>query len=282
MNIPHKQRTMLFLCVLAMLEPVIAQGQYSSRIDIDWSTAHIHATLSLDLHKAGIRLPSGRTLAEHMIDSELPTMLRAQILTIGLDSYRTIEDSLLDGSISPSDLDAYLSGGRKLSSSLSSDMKSLIVSYEFSLIDLVSLYVKHSRPIESAVAETYTPTRPYSGILVYIQGEYPVRGEHRTGTLEPCLFPRIYDDTMTPILERNFMYPEALLRYGSVGWAESLDDDAVELRIGEDPLRLIASAIFGARRSDVILSRADALKILASPENRDLVKQGKVIFIYSR
>jgi len=282
MNTPYKKLAMLFFCAFSLLCPAFAQEPFSSRTDMDWATASIRATLSLDLQKAGIRLPSGRMLAEQMIDSELPSLIRAQILTIGLDSYRTIEDSLQDGSISPSDLDAYLAGGRKLSANLSYDMKSLIVTYKFSLIDLVSLFVKHSIPIEQAVAETYTPTRSYSGILIFVQGEYPVRGEHRTGTLAPCLFPRIYDDMMTPILERNFMYPDALKRFGTVGWAGSLDDAAVELRIGEDPLRLIASAIFGTRRSDVILSRADALKILASPQNRELIKQGKVIFIYSR
>ncbi len=281
MNTPCKKQAAMILFTGILLCSMVAQEKYSSSTDIDWSTASIRVSLSLDLQKAEIRLPSGRLLAEQMLDSALPSLIRQQILTIGLDSYRTINDSLQDGSISPSDLDAYLTGGAKLSTSLSYDMKSMVVSYEFSLIDLVSLFVKHSIPIEQAVAETYTPTRSYSGILIFVQGEYPVRGEHRNGILAPSLFPRIYDDTMTPILERNFMYPEALRRYGPVGWARSLDDSAVELRVGEDPLRLIASAIFGTRRSDVILSRADALKILASPQNRELIKQGKVIFIYS-
>jgi hypothetical protein len=84
---------------------------------------------------------------------------------------------------------------------------------------------------------------------------------------------------MRTIVERNLLYPDALRAWGAVGYATSLGDPTIEARAGSAPLRIIAAEIFGSRRTDVIISNEDALKILGSPENRKLAQEGKVVFI---
>ena len=124
----------------------------------------------------------------------------------------------------------------------------------------------------------YSPSRAYTGILIYAGDELPVRGERVSGKLRPCLFPRIYDEDMRIVLERGKVDPEVLAERGPVGYARATTTKA-EDRIGEDPLRIMAVAVFGTNRTDVILSREDADRIFALPENRELVRQGKVLVV---
>ena len=58
-----------------------------------------------------------------------------------------------------------------------------------------------------------------------------------------------------------------------------LDDPVIASRAGDSPLRVIASAIFGSNRTNAVISADDALKILGSPANRELARQGKVVFV---
>jgi hypothetical protein len=51
--------------------------------------------------------------------------------------------------------------------------------------------------------------------------------------------------------------------------------------VGENPLRIFASEVFGKRPTDIVISDEDALQIISNPHNRELLKQGKVAFVIS-
>lgn len=270
---------MAAIATLILAPWTLGASPYSSEVKVEWTAGLFRADVELDLGLAGIRLPSGRSEAEWQLGLAVPGLVKEAILAVGLDSFRSVGDSIEDGSLDPSMFEDFLDAGRKTSSSLSRDMGKLQVSYEWRIADLAALYVRHSVPIDLPIPERYAPTRVYSGIVVYVQGDYTVRGEHRSGTLRPCIFPRLYDAAMNTILERNLMDPAALRAWGTVAYAASLDDPIVEARAGGNPLRIIATEIFGSRRTDPVISADDALRILGSPENRDLARQGKVVFV---
>lgn len=268
--------------VALVLLPVVAAAQpagFTSTTAIDWTTGLIRAEVQLDLGAAGIKLPSGRSQAEQSLKAAVPDLVRETVLSVDLDSYRTVGDSLADGTLDPALFEAFLETGFKTKSSLTRDLSKLQNSYEWKLSDLATLYVRHSVPIDLPAPDRYVPARTYTGIVIYLQGEYGVRGEHRTAHIRPCLFPKLFDESMRTIMERNLMFPDALRTWGSVGYATRLADPIVEARTGNAPLRIIASEIFGSRRTDAIISNEDALKILGSPENRALAQDGKVVFI---
>lgn len=246
---------------------------------LDWTAGLIRAQVGLNLGAAGIVLPSGRTQAEMSLETAVPDLIREEVMAIGLDSYRTVRDSLMDGSLDASAFEAYLEHGTKTRSSLSRDLGRLTATYEWRLADLAALYVKHSRPVDLPAAERYVPSKTYTGIVVFIKGEYGVRGEHRSAAISPCLFPRLYDDNMLTIVERNVLEPQALQSWGAVAYATEIDDPIVAARAGAEPLRIMASEIFGSRRTDAVIGTEDALKILISAENRDVVRQGRIVFI---
>ena len=50
-------------------------------------------------------------------------------------------------------------------------------------------------------------------------------------------------------------------------------------RIGTDPLRISVRKVFGVYRTDPVISRNDALKILSVPANLELLRQGKIVIL---
>ena len=86
---------------------------------------------------------------------------------------------------------------------------------------------------------------------------------------------------MTLLLDRNTVDPAAHLSWGEVGYATAKDASSslVLDRVGETVLRIDAAALFGTDRTDLIITRDEALKILSSPENRALLAEGRVVII---
>lgn len=251
----------------------------SASVSVDWIGGTMRAQARLDLAAAGIQLPSGRAEAEQVLESAVPGLVRDTALAIDLDSYRTVADSIDDGTLAIAALDAFLEGGRRLDLALSRDLGTLVATYQWKLADLAALYVRHSSPIELPAADRYLPTRSYTGIIIVVQGTYAVQGEHRSARLSPCLFPRIYDESMTALLERNLQAPDPLRSWGSVAYAAGLDDAVLTARTGGDPLRIMATRLFGSLRTDIVISSSDALRILGSPNNRALIQAGRVVFV---
>jgi hypothetical protein len=273
--------SMLMLSMLTLCVPIIGASDtvYASSSSVDWTTGLIHASVELNLAGASLRLPSDRAEAERLIEAAVPDLVKDTVLGIGLDSYRTVADSLDDGSLDPTVLRAFLEAGNRVMLAMDRDMENMVARFEWRLPDLANLYVRHSAPMRLAVPTRSMPTRAYSGIVLYAQGGYPVRGEHGEASLRPCLFPRIYDDAMTPILDRNLVDPAALRSWGVVAYATGLDDPVVESRAGGNPLRIMVAGVFGSRRTDAMISVDDSQRILGLPENHELIRAGKVVFV---
>jgi hypothetical protein len=61
-----------------------------------------------------------------------------------------------------------------------------------------------------------------------------------------------------------------------VGYASAIPNGD---RVGDDPLLVMATAIFGTDRTDLVISRDDATAILGLSANRDLLREGKVTIV---
>ncbi len=260
-------------------ESSLPASPYTTSATLRWDEMILTARVSLDLRAAGIRLPSGRSEAENRIERDLPGLLQDTVFGIPVDSYRTVGDTLADGTLSINDLLSLIQSLSRRESSFSPDFRSFSALYELPLTDIASLYVRHSRPYDLAAPLDYAPSRPYSGIVIYAKGDLPVRGEHVQARAVPCLFPRIFDERMNTILERNLVSPEAIRRWGLVGYTDDLEAAALEERTGDNPLRIAASGVFGTSRTDLVISREDALRILVLPENRALLREGRVVVV---
>ena len=84
---------------------------------------------------------------------------------------------------------------------------------------------------------------------------------------------------MNIIYEKNSADPEAVINSGLVSYDYSNNTERYASRIGSDPLYIKATEVYGINRTDPVIKRSDALKILTIPENVELLKQGKVVIL---
>jgi len=258
-----------------------AAPPYTVRASVDWAARQLSIEVSLDLAAAGLRMPSGRIEAERLIDRDLPGILAGLVLDLPVDSYRDVADCVDDGSLDESDLLGFGDQAVEHGSSFSRDMRFFIARYELPLYAVAGIFVRHRTPVSPEAPLEWRATRAYTGIVIYADSGLAVHGERTTDLARPCLFPRVYDDAMRLLLERNGVSPEALAAWGEVGYAkaDSVRDGSLLGRIGESPLLIDATALFGTDRTDVVIPRDEAMKILASPGNRALLAAGKVVIV---
>ena len=256
-----------------------AASLYRVDSSLDWGKRILRIRVSLDMVGAGLRLPEGRLEAERMIDRDLPGLAKDRIFSLQVDSYRTVRDTIMDGSLDAGRLIALDTDARRLESSFSRDMRSLVADYEFPLDAIGSLYVHSSEAIPAPTALGWSPARVHTGIVIVASGKLPVHGEHVSDTVRPCLFPRVYDRDMRLLLGMDRVDPEVLRTRGEAGYASEIPNGE---RVGDDPLLVMATEIFGTDRTDLVISRDDATAILELRENRDLLRQGKVTIVVDR
>ena len=275
------------LALLSAYAPSAAAAQespappYTVHASVDWASRKLSVEVSLDLAAAGLRMPSGRIEAERVIDRELPGILAGLALDLPVDSHRSVADCVDDGTIDVSDLLGFGGQAVERGSSFSRDMRSFVARYELPLYAVAGIFVRHRTPVSPEAPLEWRAPRAYTGIVIYADAGLSVHGERTTDLARPCLFPRVYDDAMKLLLEKNGVTPEALAAWGEVGYAkaDSVRDGSLLARIGESPLQIDAAALFGTDRTDVIIPLDEAMKILASPENRALLAAGRVVIV---
>jgi hypothetical protein len=274
---------------LAAALPVLAETGdahiYATRSSVDWKARVLRVEVSLDLAAAGLRLPEGRLAAERMIEHDLPSLAKDAVFSLQADSHRRIEDAVADGTIDPEALVALTGLAHLETSSFSKDMRRFGSTYTLRLDEVASLFLSGAAPSPIRSPLETRPTRDYTGIVIYAKGSLPVHGEEVEDEAQPCLFPRVYDSEMELVLDRSLVLPEVLSGEtggadgGVLGYASAVGVEAGE-RVGPDPMRVMAIGLFGDRRTDYIISREDALRILSSAGNRELLRRGRVVVVY--
>ena len=165
-------------------------------------------------------------------------------------------------------------------SHLTPDLSQFVVTYTLDLFpEVIRLFIQHTYPYPTPRILTYEPTTAFSGIVIFMKGLYPVHGEQNSTSLNPALFPKIFDTNMRLVLEKDMMDPSVLKNWGVVAYTDSLNEKLFTDRIGFTPLRIKAAGIFGKQYTDIIIPLEAARKILYSPQNRKLLTEGKILVI---
>jgi hypothetical protein len=259
-----------------------ARAAYTTRARVDWRTRALELDVELNLAAAGLKMPQGRLEAERRLERDAGGLVKDAAFGLRVDSHRTIGDAVEDGSLEEERLVELLDLIRVESSSFSKDMRVFRSTYVLGLDALASLFTSGPRasPIRAPLDER--PEPGHSGIVIYAKGSLPVHGEGVEGKATPCLFPRIYDSDMNLILDMNVVEPAVLTQEGPLGgvlgYASALGVEA-GARVGGDPLRVMAAELFGDGRTDYVVSREDARRILSGAANRELLRQGKVVVV---
>jgi len=258
-------------------------GAQDYRIDltrsVDWSNWTLDIGVVLNLASAGLKMPAGRSQAEEVADMEFPRLAQPHLFALPVDSSTTVESTMRSGILSIGAIASVAIGAKRSAAWLSPDLKELTTGYRIRILDLVSQLVRHQNAAEAPRTLEPRPSRPYSGILIYASEELPLHGTRTVTRAEPCFFPKVWDSEMNLIYEKNMVEPGIARSRGIVRYGSSMEEESYEELIGTDPLRILARSFFGIRPTDPIIDRDDALKIISSPENRALLKEGRVVIV---
>ena len=260
--------------------------QYDTKIEavssINWITKEFVTNISLDTKKADIQMPSGKKVASAYIKSKMLPLIQPPLLSLFENSENDLSEAVINDDLSLDQVYAFIMSGHKTPDVFSKDLNYLKTTNTANVIDIGKLLVRHNyaynpqKPIDSV------PSRAFTGIIIDARGAFPVHGEYVKSEVYACFFPQIWDDQMNSILEKNIVDPTVVTGRGLVGYHYSDDTSLYEDRVGSDPLYIKASQVYGRNRTDPIIKRRDALKILTIPENIKLLQEGKVVILLDK
>ena len=269
----------LFLVLAGTANVFAAEPSLESTSEINWITRRFTSNLSLDTQKAGLEMPSGKKKASSLIKSKMSQLIQPPLLALYTDSSSTLEDFVINEELSLDDVYHFIMNGYKTPDVFTHDAATLYSTNTLEIDRLGKNLIKHKYGYTPEDPIDLVPSRPYSGIIIDARGALPVHGEFINEKTNACVFPTIWDENMNIIYEKNSANPQIVSEKGLVTYDYSNSTDRYASRVGSDPLYIKATEVYGINRTDPVIKRSDALKILTVPENVELLKQGKVVIL---
>ncbi len=249
---------------------------------IDWQRGILILEVALAIQAKEFN-PSSRFEAEQEIERLLPGLFMSSAVEIPFDSYRTIgerlkEDRLLFQRMEATAVDSV----SKQYSRVREDLGEIHVQYRFPFYGeggFVVPLIAHSRPYPVERKLGFVPSRNFTGLVIYAEGELPAHGKDIRQQVRPAVFPTLYDEDMNPIFSVQMCDPAFLQRWGMVAYSDSEADSALLERIGAAPLRTVARGVFGINATDLLLPNDAVARLLVREANREMLSQGRVLIV---
>ncbi len=249
---------------------------------INWITRDFTSRLTMDTEKAKITMPSGKKSASAKIKAKMPQLIQPPLLTLFADSNSYLSDMVITEQITLDQIYNFITGGYKTPDVFSPDAKELNTTNYLNIKELNKELVQTKFASKPERTIEMIPSRQYTGIIIDARGALHIHGEYIDSQTYPCLFPKIWDEDMNLVYEKNYAKPEIIKKDGLAGYHYSDDISNYEDRVGPDPLYIRAKEVFGRNRTDPIIKHKDALKILTVPENLELLANGRVIILLDK
>lgn len=266
----------------AFMIPGICQGTIESRSKINWINGEFQSELSMDLESSGLEMPAGKNSAASIIKIKTPAMMKDPLLSLFVDSTDCLGDIVENNSMTLEQLTDIIQNGKRTPEYISRDCKTMNTKNLVNTKQISKYLVKHRYPYTPEIPIETIATRSYTGIIIDARGKLPVHGEYVSTETQACFFPEIRDENMNLIFEKNMVENLTAKQKGIVQYHYSDNINDYKDRVGIDPLYIQATKIYGRNRTDPVISREEALKIIVNENNRDLLKNGKVVILLNK
>jgi len=284
------KKSVLAIFFFAMIFDATAQGKktydtdapLSSASSVNWKEKKFTSTISLDMEKASIPMPSGKNSAITIINSRIPNLIKDPLLTLRVDSSHSLGDYILEHDIRLKDIIQIVDSGEKTLGYFDNESFLFKTKHSMDLPEIGSLFVRHNEPYSRRKSIDTISSRAYTGIIIDARGRLPVHGEFIEERVNPCFFPKVWNEKMEIVYERNMMESALEKEIGECAYDWSDDESRYKDRIGSDPLHIAALKVYGRNRTDLIISEDDALRIFSVPQNSELLKKGKIVILLDR
>ena len=249
---------------------------------VDWREGALLIGVTAPLPTSGPNLPAAEHAVRREIDREVGRLFYEAAQRLRLNSAALMIDRLIDDSRLSAALLAAVQSPQVVSVRRTTDMRSVEVQYRLELFpDIAATVVGHTNAQPLPRFAGWVPTRRYTGVVVFAQGQLPVYGEQSVAELRPALLPAIYDQRLRRVMSHE-MLEGSKARGGSlVRYVSDLNDPLVDEIAGPDPMRINASAVFGRRRSDIVIPESAAERLLYGHQNSALLQGTRIVVVMS-
>ena len=275
------KRIILFFSAVSLSFLLNAQT-IESVSEIDWTTKIFTSNITMNTVKAGVKMPSGKKTASMQLKTKTPELIQRPLLTLFVNNHECLGDEVIKNIITLDHITEIIEEGKTTPEVFSHDLKELKTTNTLSVNSISSTLMKNKLGYKPEVPVEDVPSRAYTGIIIDARGSRPVHGEYVTSEVFPSFFPQIWDEEMNIIYESNMVDAKWVTEKGIVTFDYSDDFSRYEKLTGVDPLYIRASQVFGRNRTDPVIKRRDALKILTVPENVKLLNEGRVIILLDK
>lgn len=249
--------------------------------EIDWEKKNITITVKSMLDLKNATLAANRNRSEQLITESIPQIFLQAMLDFRVSSLHSAEDVFVAEPEIFHKLISLAENRKNEFSILSKNLTYLENTYIFPIYpDLVEIFYDGTTADTPEPLLTQYKTGRYSGLIIYVPEKLPLYKKSREGSLEPALFPRIFDEDMNLIVDKNTIIPHRIKKSGLVQYTRDFNEDPYLERVGLSPLRTIAIGIFGTNNTDIIISREAADKIRGNEENIKTISQGRILIIF--
>lgn len=266
----------IFICSVSFSQTI------ESISEIDWTTKTFTSNITLDTVKAEIKMPSGKKTASTQIKAKTPELIQRPLLTLFVNNNECLGDEIIKNNITLDHIAQIIEDGKTTPEVFTHDTKQLKTTNTLDVNSISSLLIKNKNGYKPETPIEDIPSRAYSGIIIDARGSIPVHGEYVSSEVFPSFFPTVWDEEMNIIYEKNIVNASTSIARGIVKYDYQDDFRRFEDIIGYDALYIRATQVYGRNRTDPIIKKSDALKILTVPENVDLLNQGKVVILLDK
>jgi hypothetical protein len=283
----QKKWAYYFLGLLVLWAPLYGQQKITYTSQIDWDNGAILLNVFCTaVTTTGSFSPKVRHDAERVVIYRLPTIALDALSNIIVDSANTISNYYEQDSSLRQRLNDYVLTAQLTNSQFTTDFKTIRLDYSFAFYGekgLFALFTYHKAPfpLYHTLGQTITSSA-FTGIVIYAKGEHAAYGKQGKVKLAPSFFPRLYDEEMNLILGKEMCDPEAVKKWGLVAVTTSLDLAPYTARIGAFPMKIMLRKVYGINNTDLIISMENAAQLLTVKQNKELLRQGKIVIIYEQ
>ncbi|HTH14722.1 MAG TPA: hypothetical protein VMB23_10045 [Spirochaetia bacterium] len=136
-----------------------------------------------------------------------------------------------------------------------------------------------ANPVPSLIR--WAPSRDFSGLVIFAMGDMNWMGTGLKARWTPSLAFRLLDPQGEVLFDPSMSDPTFFQKWGEAGVSlGKFSEDRWRDRIGFDPLRIVARAVWGARPGDLVLAQGDWDRILSRDANRRLLAEGRILVLY--
>jgi hypothetical protein len=273
---------MLLLLVTTLSHGETALGN-SAEAAVDWATGRVVLTTRVAV--AGQVDPRTRFRILRDLDRGAPEILLSALNSLTVDSWYTLRQLVEERRELIDEMRDFSLVTIRETSHYTTDLTAVEATHSLPLFGpsgLISHLITHKNALPTPDVLGAVAQIPATGLIIYAARPLPAYGTDRDATPVPAIFPRIFDEEMNLVLDREMCDPDALRKWGMVAYTTQTDERPHFPRIGPGPMRILARGVFGRNGTDLMIPTEAARRLLGTEQGRQILTQGRILVVYNQ